>query len=111
MILVGAAIDVTVAVYFRSALQTVADEAALAGAKKFVGSAGAFESEAAAEQSLAESLPHLPPNAGVVFTVSRFATDAEGTTTVYNCRVVASGKVRTTLLGIVTDYIQVSVAA
>ena len=111
MMFCGAALDVALAVHFRNALQVAVDKAALAGAKKFEGSTGAFTSEAAAKESMAESLPHLPPNDGVAFTVSPFATDAEGTTTVYNCRVVATGKVRTTLLSVLMEDIQVSVAA
>ena len=111
MLFVGAAVDVTIAVRFRSALQDAVDAAALAGATKFVGPAGARASEATARKFMLDSIAGLPGMEGVTFAVTPFATDSQGTTTAYNCRVVASGRVKTTFLSIAVDYLQVSASA
>jgi Flp pilus assembly protein TadG len=111
MLFVGAAVDVTIAVRFRGALQDAVDAAALAGATKFVGPAGALASEATATKFMLDSIARLPGSEGVTFTVTPFATDSQGTTTAYNCRVVASGRVKTTFLSIAVDYLQVSASA
>jgi Flp pilus assembly protein TadG len=108
---VGAAVDMTLAVRFRGALQDAVDAAALAGATKFVGPAGALASEATAKKFMLDSIARLPANEGVTFTVTPYATDSQGTTTAYNCRIVASGRVRTTFLSIALPYLQVSAAA
>ena len=111
MLFVGAAVDVSVAVTFRGALQGAVDAAALAGATKFVGPAGALASEATATKFMLDLIARLPASEDVTFTVTPFATDSQGTTTAHNCRVVARGRVKTTFLSIAVDYLQVSASA
>ena len=111
MLFVGLAVDVTLAVRFRSALQNAADAAALAGASVYGDDLHATAGQAAAAQSMSESLPRLPDNAGVDFTVTPVKRDRDDAPSAHDVRVIASGRIRTTFLAIMTDYMTVSVAA
>jgi len=111
MLFVGLAVDVTFAVRFRSALQEAADSAALAGASVYGDDLHATAGQAAATQAMGDSIPRLPDNAGVDFSVTPIKRDRDDAPAAHDVRVVASGRIRTTFLAIMTDYMTVSVAA
>ncbi len=108
---VGAAVDFTLATQFRGALQNAADAAALAGAANLVDAAGFSAHRAVATEFMNASIARLPVNDGVTFEVTPFATVSKGITKAYNIKVAASGRVRTTFLSLVVDFIPVAVVA
>jgi Flp pilus assembly protein TadG len=111
MLFVGCAVDLALAVQFRSQLQDAVDAAALAGASNISRSPVFSTQEAIATSYMNASLDALPPNNGVSFAVSPFTTDSNGTTTAYNVKVAALGQVRTLFVSLIVDSIPVSVEA
>ena len=111
LLFVGLAVDLSLVVQFRSQLQDAVDAAALAGASAMSKAPDFATQRNIATNYMNADLERLPPNDGVTFTVSPFATDSQGTTTAYNLKVTAVGRARTLFFSLIVDSIPVSVEA
>ena len=108
ILMVGAAVDYTRATQFKSALQNLADAAALAGASAYVSPATAATGVTTATNYFNAGLAYLPPNIGVGTPTITSSSDANG----YYIRVfVPTSRIRTTFLALVMNSIPVQVNA
>jgi Flp pilus assembly protein TadG len=107
----GAAVDFTRASQFKSMLQGTVDAAALAGASSYVSSTTATTGTTVATTYMNNGIPLLPTNNGVTFSVSTGSVTSGSQTTGYTVTISATAQVPTTLMGIFTRSIAVTVGA
>lgn len=107
----GAAVDYTRAAQLRSTLQGVVDAAALSGASAYVSSSTATTAETVGKNYMNAGIKLLPPNLGITYKVTTNTVSSGGNVTAYTVTITASGQVATTLMGLITSALTVSVNA
>ena len=108
----GIAVDLSRVTAFRTALQSAADQAALAGATVYDSSGQATVAETVAKAYMTQAEAGLPANDGVsVNVVSGTSSGAGGATAGYTITVSASADVPTTLMSLVTPSVSTAVTA
>lgn len=109
----GAGVDYARAVQFRSALQAITDDAALAGASAYVISspAGQTLGTTAATNYMNNAITALATNNGVSFTVTPGTTSSNGTVTAFTMTVKATAAVPTTLMSLWQRSMPISTTA
>jgi len=108
VLMVGAGVDYTRAMQFKSALQALADASALAGASVYVSDASASNGIAMAQSYWNNGLSRLPANSGVGTPDFTTTSDAGG---YYVHVTVPTSTIKTTFLSLVTNSISVVVSA
>lgn len=112
LVSVGAGVDFTRAITFRTELQDAVDSAALAGAGAYVDAASATTASGIATNYMNQIQAGLPPNNGVTFHVNtNQLTNSSGQTTGYSVSVTATAGVATTLMSIAVPAVTAAVAA
>src|SRR5689334_5124349 len=107
-LMVGAGVDYTRAVQFKSALQALADASVLAGASVYVSDTTAASGIATAQAYWNNGLSRLPFNSGVGTASFTTSSDAGG---FYVHVAVPTSTIKTTFLSLVTNSIGVVVSA
>ena len=108
VLMVGAGVDYTRAMQFKSSLQALADASVLAGASVYVSDASSSNAITMATQYWNNGLSRLPPNSGVGTPNFTTTSDAGG----YYIHVsVPTSTIKTTFLSLVTNSIGVIVTA
>ena len=108
VLMVGAGVDYTRAMQYKSALQALADASALAGASVYVSDATSANGIAMAQSYWNNGLSRLPVNSGVGTPNITTTSDAGG----YYVHVsVPASTIKTTFLSLVTNSISVVVSA
>ncbi len=108
VLMVGAGVDYTRAVQFKSALQALADASVLAGASVYVSDTTAASGIATAQAYWNNGLSRLPSNSGVGTASFTTTSDSGG---YYVHVTVPTSTIKTTFLSLVTSSIGVVVSA
>lgn len=108
ILLVGAGVDYSRAVQFKTSLQSLADTSALAGASAYVSAATAANGVIVATNYWNNGLSRLPPNSGIGTPTITTSSDASG----YYVQVsVPASTINTTFLSLVMNSITAVVSA
>jgi Flp pilus assembly protein TadG len=114
---VGIAIDYTRAVQFKTALQGIADAAAIAGATVYVDGNSGTLAQTTAQKYMDLATPKLPKNNGVsacpqvTSPLVGPSTDSNGNATSYNVTITVCASLKTTFLSIFTPTLPIRVTA
>ena len=108
---VGGGIDYSRAVHFRSELQGGVDAAAIAGVSAYISAGSSSTGTTVANSFITNSTALLPQNAGITYTVTPSTLTSNGALQGYLMTVAATGKMKTTFLGLLQPSITVSVTA
>src|SRR5476649_1663711 len=107
VLMVGAGVDYSRAVQFKTSLQNLADSSALAGASAYVSVATSGNGTTVATNYWNAGLSKLPPSNSVGTPTITPTADASG----YYVSVGASASIKTTFLGLISSTIPVTVYA
>jgi Flp pilus assembly protein TadG len=108
ILMVGAGVDYSRAVQFKTSLQSLADASALAGASAYVSAATAANGVTVATNYWNNGLSRLPPNSGIGTPTITTSSDVSG----YYVQVsVPASTIKATFLSLVMNSITVAVSA